>query len=188
MDQHPTTTQTENADNVSRAKRFVSYVIERSKIDNGFAARLKRADNPATEYQSWELLAGFGVELEKAWRRLPYCIVGAALAKAKPETDGTYPLGTAIAESFEKGNESDPAKARLRRLLACTSTTEVCRILRPLLALMASRGVTPNFSQLLKELLQFSGNNQERIRARWAQDFYHRTDAENDKATETSHD
>lgn len=188
MDQHPTTTQTENADNITKAKRFVSYVIERSKIDNGFAARLKRADNPATEYQSWELLAGFGVGLEKEQQYLPYCIVGAALAKAKPETDGTYPLGTAIAESFEKGNESDPAKARLRRLLACTSTAEACRILRPMLALMASRGVTPNFSQLLKDLLSYSMHGREDVRRRWAQDFYHRTDAENDKATETSHD
>lgn len=181
MDQHPTNKNT-------RAEQFVSYVIERIKIDKGFAARLKRADNPATEYQSWELLAGFHVDLEKEWERLPYCIVGAALAKAKPETDGTFSLGAAIAESFKEGNESEPAKARLRRLLACTDTSEACRTLRPLLTLMASRGVTTNFTQLLDQLLHYSGWRQEKIRANWAQEFYRRTEERDEKATETSHD
>lgn len=185
MDQPPKTT-TEGTEKGSKAEQFVSYVIERIKQDNGFAARLKRADNPATEDQSWEFLARFGVDLEKPWQRLPYCIVGAALAKAEPEADGAFPLGTAIAESFEKGNDSDPAKTRLRRLLACTSTEEACQVLRPLLKLMASRRVTPNFSQVLDDLLRYVGDRQERIRARWAQDFYRRVDE--DKATESAHD
>lgn len=177
---------------VSTAARFVSYAIDRIQKDNGFSSRLKRADNPATEYQSWELLANFGIDLEKEWERLPYCTVGAALARAKPKADGTLPLGSAIAVCFDdgpkKGNESDQAKARLRRLLACTTTTEACRILRPLLTLMASRGVTPDFSQLLEQLLWYSGKGQERIRARWAQEFYRRRvdddGAEKDAANE----
>ena len=60
MDQVPADVTAESAGNESPAKRFVGYVIERIAKDNGFAARLKRADNPATEYQSWEILAGFG--------------------------------------------------------------------------------------------------------------------------------
>lgn len=84
MDQFPADVTAESAANESPAKRFVAYVIERIAKDNGFAARLKRADNPATEYQSWEILAGFGIDLEKEWQRLPYCVIGAALAKAKP--------------------------------------------------------------------------------------------------------
>ncbi|TNL14189.1 type I-E CRISPR-associated protein Cse2/CasB [Kosakonia cowanii] len=176
MDQHANNTMAEKAQTFSRAERFVSYVIERINKDKGFAARLKRADNPATEYQSWELLAEFGVDLEKEWQRLPWCAVGAALARAQPKANGTLALGTAIAACYDEGNQSEQAKTRLRRLLACTSTTEASRILRPLLALMTSRGVTPNFSQLLEQLLWFSGNGQDRIRARWAQDFYRRAD------------
>lgn len=185
MDQPPKTT-TEGTEKGSKAEQFVSYVIERIKQDNGFAARLKRADNPATEYQSWEFLARFGVDLEKPWQRLPYCIVGAALARAKPETNGQLPLGVAIGACFDDGNKSDQAKARMRRLLACTSTAECCRILRPLLALMASRGKTPNFIQILDQLQWYSGNGLEKVRARWAQDFYRRVDE--DKATESAHD
>lgn len=174
MNQHSAAANDRATGKLSRSERFVAYVIDCINKDNGFAARLKRADNPATEYQSWELLANFGVDLEKEWERLPYCTVGAALARAKPISDGNLSLGGAIAACFDDGNQSDQAKARLRRLLACTSTAEVCRILRPLLTLMVSRNVTPDFSQLLEQLLWYSGNGQERIRARWAQDFYRR--------------
>ncbi len=93
MDQVPADVTAESAGNESPAKRFVGYVIERIAKDNGFAARLKRADNPATEYQSWEITAGFGIDTEKEWQRLPYCVIGAALAKAKPASNGTITLG-----------------------------------------------------------------------------------------------
>jgi CRISPR system Cascade subunit CasB len=174
MDQHTASATEKSSSKESKAAQFVGYVIQRINLDNGFSARLKRADNPATEYQSWELLANFNIDLEKEWERLPYCTVGAALARAKPAANGKLPFGTAIAACFDEGNQSDQAKARLRRLLACTSSTEVCRILRPLLALMVSRGVTPDFAQLLEQLLWYSGDSQERIRTRWAQTFYHR--------------
>jgi len=187
MPQHRVNTA-ENSANVSRAERFVSYVIDRIKKDNGFAARLKRADNPATEYQSWELLAEFAVDLEKEWQRLPYCTVGAALARAKPDANGTLPLGAAIAACYPDGNKADQAKARLRRLLACNNVPEACRILRPLLTLMTSRGVTPDFCQLLEQLKWYSGNGLERIRARWAQDFYRRSEEANSTAAEIAHD
>lgn len=160
---------------LSKAERFVGYVIERVHKDNGFAARLKRADNPNTEYQSWELLADFGIDLEKEWERLPFCTIAAALGRTKPEANGRLPLGRAIAACYEDGCQSYQAKARLRRLLACTTSVEACRILRPILTLMASRGVIPDFSQLLEQLLWYSGNNQARIRACWAQTFYRRT-------------
>lgn len=159
----------------SRGEVFVHYVISRCQQDNGFAARLRRADNPATEYQSWELLAGFNVDLEKEWQRLPYCVVAAAIAKAKPEVDGQLGLGAAIAACYDDKSQSDQAKAKLRRLLACANTTEVCAILRSLLALINSRNVKLNFSKLLDDLLWFSGDGRERIRSRWAQNFYHVT-------------
>lgn len=187
MELQPAAVSDNGTGKVSRAERFVVYVTERINKDNGFAARLKRADNPATEYQSWELLAEFGVDLEKPWERIPYCTIGAALARAKPVSDGQLSLGAAIAACFDDGNQSDQAKARLRRLLACTSTDEVCRILRPLLALMSSRGVTPDFSVMLEQLLWFSGNGQERVRTRWAQDFYRRV-SEDSESGVAAHD
>lgn len=155
----------------SREQQFVQFIIERCKQDKGFAARLRRADNPATEYQSWEIL-GPWIELDNAWQRLPYATVAAAIARGKVDRNGSLPLGKAIAGAYaEKGSTqySDQAKARLRRLLACDDVQEVCRVIRPVLTLIDSKlGQPLDYSKLLSELRYFG----EKSKIRWAQDFY----------------
>ena len=153
---------------------FVDYIISRCQADNGFRAALKRADNPATEYQSWEVLAGFHINLEYENQRLPYAAIAAAIARAKVEENGAAKIGQAIARCYEDGNASDQAKAKLRRLLACDSLPEACRILRPLFSLIESKGKTVlDYATLLNDLLRF-GHDDSRtyIKARWAQNFY----------------
>lgn len=172
-----------------KAGHFVEHVIRRcnSPGGKGLAAALRRSDNPATEYQCWELLASWGVDLEKTWQRLPYATVCAGLAKAKAEHNGSLALGAAIAASYgegdQKAGDNSAAKARLRRLLACHDTEELCRILRPLLALISSRQKQPlDFARLLNQLLAFHWQA-ERIKAQWAQEFYgHKPAAEGDLA------
>ena len=158
----------------AREKAFVRAIIKRCKNDNGFAARTRRADNPATEYQSWETLASFGVDLESEYIRLPFIITAAAIAKAKAENNGQLKLGEAIAACYSDGNQSEQAKARLRRLLACESVIELAKILRPLFSLINSRvdqGL--DYIDLLKQLRSFTYENQTSIvKARWAQQFY----------------
>lgn len=158
----------------NKSLAFVDYIINRCQIDNGLRAALKRADNPATEYQSWEVLAGFKVDLEYENQRLPYATIGAAIARTKVEKNGAATIGLAIARCYEDGNASDQAKAKLRRLLACDSVPEVCRILRPLFSLIESKGkIALDYASLLNDLLWFGhDDSQLRIKARWAQDFY----------------
>jgi hypothetical protein len=72
-----------------KSSAFVDYIINRCQADNGLRAALKRADNPATEYQSWEVLAGFHVNLEYENQRLPHATVAAAIARAKVGQNGT---------------------------------------------------------------------------------------------------
>lgn len=156
----------------NRAERFVSRLIELCQQDKGLAARLRRADNPATEYQSWELLAAFGVDLDQEEQRLPFATVACAIARAKAEHNGSLSLGRAIAACYEDGRDSEQAKARLRRLLACDDIAELCRLLRPLLSLIDSRAGEPlDYLRLLQQLLRFSHDPQQ-VKARWAQDFY----------------
>lgn len=156
----------------SRESRFVDTVITRCLADKGLAARLRRADNPATEYQSWDLLGRMGIDLERDSQRLPYATVAAAIAKTKADKNGKLRLGRALAACYEDGNKSDQATARLRRLLACDELTEVCRILRPLLSLIDSKVGQPlDFSRLLTQLRWFE-NNSQRTKAEWAQEFY----------------
>jgi CRISPR system Cascade subunit CasB len=162
--------------NSSRGQAFVEYVINRCHSDKGARAALTRADNPATEYQSWEILAGFHVNLEYENQRLPFATIGAAIARAKVEQNGNISIGKGIASCYEEGNESAQAKARLRRLLACENVAEACRIIRPVLNLIASKSnVDLDYARLLDDLLWFDhAESQTRIKARWAQDFYAR--------------
>ncbi len=165
---------------VSKGHGFVSYAINRWQDNNGIRAALPRADNPATEYQSWEVLAGFkGVNLEDEDNRLPYATIGAAIARAKAQKNGSVSIGQAIARCYQDGNTDDQAKAKFRRLLACHSVAEACRIVRPLLKLVESKGNSGvNYANLLNDLLKFSRpENQTGIKARWAQDFYRKNTA-----------
>lgn len=167
----------------SREDNFVAGVIAQCQRDKGLAARLRRADNPAMEYQSWELLAGYGVDLERTNDRLPFATIACAIAKAKADANGACSLGRAIAQCYEDGNESDQAKARLRRVLACNSLPELCRVLRPVLTLIDSRVSQPlDYARLLKQLRTFgfagsAGDTQrlQRVKAQWAQSFYKHT-------------
>jgi CRISPR system Cascade subunit CasB len=159
-----------------RTQKFVDYIIQRVQTNKGVGAALKRADNPSTEYQAWEVLAGFGVKLDSENERLPFALIAAAIARAKPNANGKIKIGQAITRCYADGNQSDQAKAKLRRVLACDSTAEVCRILRPLFSLIEAKGdVKLDYSELLNQLLWFSQEeSRQRTKARWAQDFYGR--------------
>ena len=116
----------------SLSKAFVGFVLERASAapkikDTGFVARMKRADNPDLEYQVWNILLKFNVDIEFAARRLPFCLIGAALCRRQPEKDGIFGLGASLRSCF--GDDEDQGSIRLRRLLACQTTEEVCRIL-----------------------------------------------------------
>ncbi len=152
--------------------QFVLGIIDLCLKNKGIAARLKRSDNPATEYQSWEVLASYGVDLEKKYLRLPYVTVAAAIAKVKPEKPGKLTLGQGIASCYENGNTENQARAKLRRLLACHDTAEVCRIVRPLFSLIHSKSrQTLDYARILKQLLKFYWDSQA-VKAQWAQEFY----------------
>lgn len=156
----------------SKHAAFIDYVFSRCEADKGMAARLKRADNPSTEYQSWELLGSFGVALEFKNVRLPYVTIAAAIAKSEAKANGALTLGVAIAQCFEEGAQSKQASVRLRRLLACSDTTELCQVLRPLISLIESRVEAPlNFERLLRQLTSF-WHDPQKVKATWAQEFY----------------
>lgn len=155
----------------NKSEQFVKFIIELIQKDNGATAALKRADNPATEYQSWEYLARF-IDIDKDYERLPYATIASALAKAKAEHNGTVRIGEAIARCYDEGKDSDQAQAKLRRLLACETTEEACRVLRPLLSLINSKaGIQLDYADLLNDLYWFNADSQGK-KAKWAQNFY----------------
>ena len=159
--------------NKSRDQRFVETVIDRCQKDKGLAARLRRADNLATEYQSWEFLGRFGVDLEKDHERLPFVTVAAAIAKSKSDHNGHLGIGQAILACYDHDRGNAQAEARLRRLLACSELTEVCRVLRPTLALIKSKAGSPlDYIRLLRQLRFFGFESGHKTKIQWAQEFY----------------
>lgn len=162
----------------NRGQAFVRFIINLSSTDKGAAAAVRRADNPATEYQSWEYLAAFGVDLEKSYMRLPFALIAASIAKSKINEDGFRGIGQAIAMAYEEGSQSSQAKAKLRRLLACDTIEELCLNLRPLLQLIHAKGNgNIDYAALLNDLLNFHWNSL-RVKTKWAQDFYGRQESE----------
>lgn len=159
-----------------KEEQFVQYLFSCIERDKGVRARLRRADNPATEYQSWEILVPW-VNLTNPYERAPYVVIAAAIARSGAQSNGSLGLGKALAKSFGVTNtlldEDGPAHIRLRRLLAANDAIEVCRIIRPILRLIESRLSEPiDYARLLNELRFF--NNQ--TKARWAQDFYQKSE------------
>jgi len=154
-----------------RAEGFINYLIEQFKTDKGTRAFMRRADNPSMEYQAWEILARFGVNLEDETERKSYATVGAALARANPSSDGGLELGTALGTCGKDGKAGDPEKARLRRILACTDVLELCGVLRHILPLFVSRKVPISYTKLLKDILQFK-YDPEKVKIKWAKMFF----------------
>ncbi|MDO9567372.1 MAG: type I-E CRISPR-associated protein Cse2/CasB [Candidatus Desulfaltia sp.] len=161
----------------SRGTAFVAFVLKRLVQDTAFGAALRRADNPATEYQSWEYLASW-CDLDNTYERTCFATVAAGLAHAKQSIDTPSSIGSAIARSYKDGNQNDSAKRKLRRLLACDTSSDACQWVRPLLRLAESRGVRVNFGRLLDDLLYFDFGP--RVKERWAIDFYGRREDKDD--------
>jgi CRISPR system Cascade subunit CasB len=160
-------TQSNKSTQPNKSTQFVNFIIDLTQTDNGVAAAFKRADNPATEYQCWEYLARF-IDIDKDYERLPYATIASAIAKAKASQNGAMRIGEAIARCYEDGNNSDQAKAKLRRLLACDDIDEACRVLRPLFSLIASKAGSPlDYASLLQDLRGFHSDEQrQRVKSR----------------------
>ena len=154
------------------AKEFVDHILKFRKDDNkGALAALKCADNPAKEDKSWEYLGRF---IDNDYDKFACFTIAAAIAKSGINENGEIGISQALAIRYkdEGGNECDQAKIKLRRLLACDSSEEVCRVLRPLFNLINSKGaIQINYVALLKELLKFDIDNQS-VKSNWAKNFY----------------
>ncbi len=163
----------------NRYQSFVTYALQRCQNDTGYAAKLRKADNPDTASQAWDLLLNYGIDITREHDLRAFALIGAALSRSKANADGPKNLGGALKACLgkdEKPEESSIA-LRLRRILACSSQEELCLVLRPLLNLIAAKSESKNplcFAQLLKEIHWFGYDEEEtqRIKLRWAQDFY----------------
>ena len=155
-------------------QQFVSYVLQKlQEGDTGFRAKMKRADNPATEMQAWSELARF-CEL-KEHKRLPLALIGACMVRVRTEENGTQAFGEALRMCKESPSEDDKRiERKLRRILACDSTLELVQVLRSILPFVVNQErVSLDYEKLLKEILRFDGEKaREYTKRRWAYQYY----------------
>lgn len=162
-----------------RSVSFVNHVIKQINNDKGkgFGAKLRKADNENTEYQSWEILSSW-VNLEWESDRKAFALVGASMARSKPSEDGKLSVGEALRMVHLKDKdigdiEKSSSASRLRRLLACKEKDELMDILKPVIRYVESNGLLLHHARLLDEILWFNNDaSRERTRARWARDFF----------------
>ena len=157
--------------NETKQGKFIQFLIEKIKTDNGLRAAFTRADNESTQFQVWDTLQAWS-GLENESEVSCYATVGAAIARDRIDHNGHASLGEGLRLAFDHGSESDPAKARLRRILACENRGELCQVVRSVLRLIHSKGVTLNYKQLLLDFVYFN----EKIKMKWASDFYRRSE------------
>lgn len=156
---------------------FAAAVISRIKTDMAFRAVMSRADNPAFESAAWEYLIPY-CNIENDHERIPFAMIGAAIARIRPETDGQAGLGAAFRSICGKDEERERESLRFRRLIACGSSQELCGVLRPVIQYLASKGASISFTQLLKDLLFWD----QKTKIRWTAQFYDRYTQENEES------
>lgn len=177
-----------------RPERFVNFVMDFCiKEKKAGLAALKNADNPQKRDKSDPYLAPFHVfnDFDSENEYAVYATVAAAIAKADVKENGNVGIGRAIARCYATSTTGDKKELdtqsvnKLRRLLACDSPEEVCRVLRPLFSLINAKGLskTIDYISLLRDLDNFHLDwSKERTKQYWARDFYGRLrDKDDDK-------
>lgn len=163
---------------MSKYEDFVSYVRNRSKNDNGYSAKMRKALSESTEYQSWDILSSW-VDLENDRERKAYGLIGAFAARQVNE-DGKLDLGGALNRVFvSKGGQGeiiDSGEAgKLRRVVSCQNSEELISCLRPMLSFLSSNGIELSLGRLLGEILYFDNPSvREDICLRWTKSFFMR--------------
>ncbi|MCG3884485.1 type I-E CRISPR-associated protein Cse2/CasB [Photobacterium leiognathi] len=154
---------------------FVEYIFDVCKTsptkDNLIIGNLRNATNPSREYLAWEVLIRFGVNIGNPQKRIPYLLVASFIAKSDQSKPDGYPIGKAIAKMHGDNEPSKVAEVRLRSILSCISTVEVCKRLKPILVLIQSKGIQVDYRLLLEELCQFEKTPM-RQKTAWATQFH----------------
>ncbi len=155
---------------------YISRLIHTDK-DKGFRAKMRKADNENIEYQSWDILSRW-VDLEWDANRRAFALIGASVARSSFSEDGNLSIGSALRNIHLRTKDvgdlgTSSSAQRLRRILACHEKVELIDILRPVLRLLESSEINISRARLLDEILWFDHEERrDRIRVRWAQDFF----------------
>ena len=94
------------------------------------------------------------------------------MARERTQSNGSQSLGRALQMcNAEPGKIDESVERRLRRILACNSRKELIPVLRSIIRYVQNcEKVSLDYERLLRDILYFN----EKVKIRWASDYYGR--------------
>jgi len=140
---------------------------------------------PGTWPRAFPLVEPFVATLPPSRRATAYLVAG-LMAWSRSDEAGKGDLGAACAQ-LHAATESGSIERRFLALLEADRDA-LSHHLRQIVALLASRGITPSWSQLLSDLNWWDDPDR-RVQQRWARSYYSRVgDADDDPTTNSEDD
>lgn len=156
--------------------------VKAHRDDRGYLARLKRGLAEGTEDQAWGILAVQHFDFSDAVKRKVWATVGGLaatlLAAGLFKTEGQENMGTVVRHITNADGKADESRVKsyetkLRRLLNCTSTVELCDLVIGVVRQASAKSIAVNCRQLYFDLNGWDDQEKrEKSRVRWTQDFY----------------
>ena len=157
--------------------------VKAHRDDRGYLARLKRGLAESTEDQSWCVLAVQRFDFSNAVKRRVWASIGGLAASLVDagllKAEGWENMGSVMRQIMSADGEVDESRmktyeTKLRRLLNCTCTVELCELVIGVVRQAEAKGVSVNCRQLYFDLNGWDDpEKREKSRVRWAQSFYH---------------
>ncbi len=153
----------------SPINRFLQHLASQTG-DRGVMADLRHGLSRTTEYRAWPHIAAWCRLEDESDRRIWLTISGGFAIHQR--TAGSGNMGSVLRTIATEGGRGPSGlatfDARFRRLLACSSPTEVCDHLPAVLRAAERNGVLVNFAQLFMDLKYWGG----RAKLAWASEYW----------------
>ena len=157
--------------------------IRSHREDRGYLSRLRRGLPSTTEDQAWGILVAQGFNFLDPVKRRIWLTIGAVAAMLEPDnlvrTDKGENLGAVLhGLAWEKGkkpreNVSRTYETKLRRLLNCSSTEELCDLAVGVCRMAAAKGIPVNCRQLYFDLNGWDDpDRREKTRVNWTIQYH----------------
>lgn len=168
------------------ALNYVNYVFRNRENDSAFRAAMKNATKENLEWKAWPYIEKFLHEdLKNDKKRHIYALVGEAVAKSGRKGNGALSFGRAMRVAESSNGKGDSYSLRMCRILSFDNLDDLLDVFRESLTFLDSRNVSLDYSAVLDDLLQARfENNYERIKARWASDYFRKADKEDSEDKE----
>lgn len=155
------------------SESFVSYIVDVCKRDKGIRADLRRADSDALEWKAWQYIHVFLEDLEKdEKKRNILVLIASSIASDTNPQNGNKKFGQAIRLIYPPPKEYKQFPLRFARILSCDDIEELLLSMRPMIRLIASKGIKLDFAALMDDLLWFlQKEKQSDVKARWMQQY-----------------